>query len=67
MVNAKNIIIGTRKSALAKAQSFAVKNYICNSSDSYKKNPDLISIKGFQTSGDSILDKNLSDIGGKAC
>lgn len=65
MTDLQNIIIGTRKSALALAQSQEIKNLILKSSIEYQENPDLISIQGFKTTGDNILDKSLSDIGGK--
>lgn len=65
MNSAKSIIIGTRKSTLALAQSKEIKDLICDRSSLYQNEPELISIKGFQTTGDNILDKNLSDIGGK--
>jgi hydroxymethylbilane synthase len=65
MTSARNIIIGTRKSNLAIAQSHEIKNLIQESSQEYRENFNLISIQGFKTTGDSILDKSLSDIGGK--
>ncbi len=65
MVNAKTMIIGTRKSELAMAQALIAKNQIHNSLKSEQITDEQLPIQGFQTSGDLIADKNLSEIGGK--
>ncbi len=65
MTSAQNIIIGTRKSELALAQSHEIKKLITNQHKEFQSNVDALSIQGFKTTGDNILDKNLSDIGGK--
>lgn len=63
MVSANKIIIGTRKSNLALAQAREVEFLISKSLQNSVYCP--TSIKGFKTTGDIILDKNLSEIGGK--
>jgi hydroxymethylbilane synthase len=65
MADIRSINIGTRESKLAGAQANQVKNLILETNRDYQNNPDLISIITFKTTGDQILDKNLSDIGGK--
>ena len=65
MSDIRSINIGTRESKLALAQANQIRNLILDSTPEYKKNPHLISIITFKTTGDKILDKNLSDIGGK--
>jgi len=65
MSDIRSINIGTRESRLALAQANQIRNLILESSSEYKKNPHFISITTFKTTGDKILDKNLSDIGGK--
>ncbi|MDP4146276.1 MAG: hydroxymethylbilane synthase [Bacillota bacterium] len=56
----KSMVIGTRGSALALTQTNVVKEHI------QKYCPDLeIEIKIIKTTGDKILDKSLSKIGGK--
>lgn len=65
MSDIRSINIGTRESKLALAQANQIRNLILDSAPEYKKNPSLISIITFKTIGDQILDKNLSDIGGK--
>jgi len=62
---ARKINIGTRGSNLALTQASQIKELILNSSPEYQKNPDLITIAAFKTTGDNILDRSLSDIGGK--
>lgn len=61
----RGIIIGSRASKLAVAQSLLVKELIIKFNPEYHNDPDLISISTFKTTGDNILDKSLSDIGGK--
>src|SRR5690606_22467683 len=63
--SAKKIHIGSRGSKLALAQSSIIKKLILDSDPEYKKNPDLISIIPFKTSGDKMLNANLAEIGGK--
>ena len=65
MSNIRSINIGTRESKLALAQANQIKNLILDTAPEYKENSNLISIITFKTTGDKILDKNLSDIGGK--
>jgi hydroxymethylbilane synthase len=62
---AKKIQIGTRGSNLALAQAHQIKELISSFNSEYQKNPDLISVVTFKTTGDKILDRSLSDIGGK--
>jgi hydroxymethylbilane synthase len=61
----RKINIGSRASKLAVAQSLLVKELIISSNPHYASNPDFISIFTFKTTGDKLLDKSLSDIGGK--
>jgi hydroxymethylbilane synthase len=61
----KKILIGSRASKLALTQAKEVKNLILSSHPEYQKNPDLISILPFKTTGDKITNKSLVDIGGK--
>lgn len=65
MPKARKIVIGSRSSKLALAQASQIKDLILKSNSKYQKNPELISIESFTTTGDKILDKSLSDIGGK--
>lgn len=65
MTSAKNIIIGTRKSELALAQSYEIQNLIFNLLKNQNYPDFSLPIKGFKTTGDKIIDKSLSEIGGK--
>jgi hydroxymethylbilane synthase len=64
MTSAKNIIIGTRNSDLALAQAHHI-NKLLSNHPLHKNKLFSTSIEGFTTTGDVILDKSLSDIGGK--
>lgn len=57
------IRIGTRGSDLALAQAHEVKDRLLGAHDDYYDED--ITIHIFKTTGDSILDRNLSEIGGK--
>ena len=58
----KKIIIGSRGSKLALIYAQKVKNKILEKSE-FKK--DQITIRGIITKGDKVIDKRLSDFGGK--
>ena len=59
----KKIIIGSRGSKLALIYAKKVKEALLNFSENiYEQN---IEIKSISTKGDTILDKRLSDLGGK--
>lgn len=65
MVNAKTMIIGSRKSELAMAQALIAKNQISYFLKLNRVTDVSLSIEPFTTSGDIIIDRNLSEIGGK--
>lgn len=54
--------IGTRGSALALAQANEVRDLLLNA---HAMDKESVTVKAIKTSGDSIIDKPLSDIGGK--
>ena len=58
-----SLIIGTRGSKLALAQAYEVKALLIDAHDHL--NDDNIEINVMSTRGDRVLDRNLSEIGGK--
>ena len=65
MLATRNIVIGTRGSRLALSQAQEVKNHLISCHPQYQLSPHLITIVPFKTSGDKIIDKSLTEIGGK--
>ncbi|MFT4718415.1 MAG: hydroxymethylbilane synthase [Rickettsiales bacterium] len=61
----KKIIIGSRSSKLSVIQSGIIRDLILNCNSEYRDNSSLIQIKSFTTKADIVIDKSLSEIGGK--
>ena len=61
----KKIVIGSRSSKLSIIQSDIVRDSILNHNFEYRNNSSFIQIRSFITKADQVIDKPLSEIGGK--
>ncbi len=61
----KKIIIGSRSSKLSVIQSDIIRDLILNCNSEYRDNSSFIQMRSFTTKADIVIDKLLSEIGGK--
>lgn len=65
MAKLRKITIGTRSSKLSVIQSDIVRDLILKNNNLYRDNSAFIEIRSFTTQADKLIDRSLSEIGGK--
>jgi hydroxymethylbilane synthase len=65
MERLKKITIGSRSSKLSLIQSDIVRDLILNHNSDYRDNSSFIEVRSFTTKADKVIDRALSEIGGK--
>ena len=65
MERLKKITIGSRSSKLSLIQSDIVRDLILNNNSDYRDNSSFIEVRSFTTKADKVIDRALSEIGGK--
>jgi hydroxymethylbilane synthase len=65
MAKLQKITIGSRSSKLSIAQSDIVRDLILDNNPLYRDNSGFIEIRSFTTKADKVIDRPLSEIGGK--